>query len=279
MADLRVVVSDSFINRFGPDGWGSQIQGAIQQTLVEVGTMARQDWLRLSQVDLKTSAAAFAQGLSAPESFDVQPGVVTITLVGWLPNAVEGGCSAYEMKEYMLQGRKIKHTKEGLPYIDIPFRHGHAGATGNNFPPMPKEIYEAAKNLEPTKTAVRKGSIYTIKPGHRLPAGMTQQLTKERMGRTYRTRAGGYYHPQGDYTHKAGLYDHMMKDQSAYGRGTKQSSYFTIRRISGNSDIDSWLHPGIEARHFAVQVVQMVEPHVETIFRRNVLRAGGRWQM
>ena len=74
-------------------------------------------------------------------------GVAYLNPAAWLPNAIETGATAFDMKVGMLKSSKVKMGKNG-PYLTIPFRFGTSSAIGESSAfagVMPPEIERAAK--------------------------------------------------------------------------------------------------------------------------------------
>jgi hypothetical protein len=55
------------------------------------------------------------------------------------------------------------------------------------------------------------------------------------------------------YQYKSSIYQGIQRQKSNV---TKQSSYVSFRRISENSDENSWIHPGFQASNLAESAMQ-----------------------
>lgn len=120
----------------------------------------------------------------------------------------------------------IKKMLKGRKYVDVPFRHGTPGTTV--LKPMPKATYNSMKSL----VAKAKNALGTIRGPNVMPGG---------------PNFGG-----------------MVRVAKAAGQ-SKQSQFYTFRRISANSPKSSWIHPGMKAVNFFDTVwkeVQKVGPKI-----------------
>lgn len=183
-----------------------------------------------------------------------------ITLTDALPLMVENGISPFDMKigfanspkakrkeqnlKDFREGKKIQPADQGW-YLTIPFRKGTPGTLSENFAgSFDKNIHKIVKNRLPILTDV-SGS----KRGKGLSLQDLENLDKT-LGTKYSekmTRQG--YGEFGAYTHKAPIMQGLGKIEKQYGK-TVQSQYMTFRRVSSNSDPNSWIHKGMIAKNF-----------------------------
>lgn len=192
----------------------------------------------------------------------------SITLTGQLPNMVEQGAQAFDMKKGMLNSPKAKLTKDGRRYLIIPFRWATPSAQGGGAAfsgRMPTEIYKVMRTLRTTRTSYQGQ--------HQSGQGLKKQSLA---GGTYgklKTRArvtGGQLTEQQRkaYEHKAPLLQGMVRSQKVYEKAT-QGQYHTFRVVSEagvsptgkrlGSEPNSWIHRGIEARNFMTNAVKEAE--------------------
>lgn len=245
--------------------------GAVLEDIAEA---ARGFIVHKAQMELHTSGTDYMMGLQPVE---MAPGVATITLLGWLPNAVENGWAGGDMKQALLSGRNAKMTKDGHRYAIIPFRHGTPGTSGANFPAMgaafgPKgqmsraaqfpgassdrakrigrAVYNAARKLEPTTGHPSTGTQW----GGRLPAGLAPKLSAH---------------------HKTDIYAGMVKERKVY-QFAEQSMYTTFRVVSDKSDPSSWIHPGIEPRQFFHEAAERIPALAKRIIEDALTAFSGR---
>jgi hypothetical protein len=167
------------------------------------------------------------------------------------------------MKPGLLTGPHAKTGKGGNRYNTVPYRHGIPGTTGKRVGrPMPHTgrtpggrrtsmIYSDAKKLQATVDG----------PGGKTVWGTR---TDDFGGYGRRTQLPIIHGRPGSYTWKASPYAGMYRIQKVYGNAT-QYQYVTFRRVSDNSDPNSWWHPGLTARRFALQVGRYIEVQVQRL--------------
>lgn len=238
---------------------------AMETVLSDVASSAHAKWITLAQNALGQSRATYLAGIQDVKS---EPGLRTITLVGWLPNAIENGLDSYDMRTTLL-GPNAKNRRQragGGWYAHVPFRHQTPGTVGALAAPMGRahgprggmgrglegsytKQGAAALGKRIGKAAKKLGTFRDPKTGkmrqQRLPAGMALKL-----GRWLSSgRSGGQFYQE----HKTDIYAGMI-----HSRKPGHEQYVTFRTISSKSG-DGWIHPGIEARHLAEQVGDFVE--------------------
>jgi hypothetical protein len=173
--------------------------------------------------------------------------VVYLDPTNWLANALEMGYSSFDMKKRMLKSDKVKFTKDGDPYITIPFRFATPSAIGDNSAfsgKLPKEVYERIKSAP---------------KGKRLSLGEIPQkyhIPKSRALRTKITEISALTSKE-----KTSIYEGVTKT----GGG-----YMSFRRISLNSHDESWQHPGFEARDFSGEALAEFEPTIGDIVSNSI---------
>lgn len=155
----------------------------------------------------------------------------TIELNGQLPNMLEHGCSAFDIKESMLKSSKVKTSAKGDLYMAIPFRVG-IPTTVNDNPLFANKMVPALY-----KKALK------LNPGEQIKViDLPKEL--QNLGERKRIEQGGKVWES--YTHSVPIFTGLTKATTESGYG----GYVTFRRISLNSDKNSWIHPGLEARDF-----------------------------
>jgi hypothetical protein len=188
-----------------------------------------------------------------------------LVLTGILPNMIEQGASAFDMKEGFKKSGKVKYTipvynkkgkqvyKGGDWYLTIPFRIGtpgtlgQAGFTGE----MPQEIYDIMR-----KRASGQGlTVREIPSPYEVPQSRAAIEA---------TPNNPYY---AEYTHKNSIYEGLTKRSAQYGK-TSQNTYGTFRRAGANSDPMSWINKGIKAYNLAEEAVNKTD--VDTIVENEV---------
>ena len=220
------------------------------------------NWEALAKKKLKSTREEYIQNIIHVDKgrFNKQ-----IILTGVVPNMVEQGASAFDIKEGFRKSPKVRYTipvygKKGNMlrsggdwYLTIPFRIGvpgtlgQAGFTGQ----MPQEVYDIMRKRG-NRIALRADEIpapYNI-PQSRAAIQATPQ--------------NPYY---AQYTHKSSIYEGLTKRTAQYGK-TAQNTYGTFRRAGANSDPLSWIHKGISAYRLADEAVKITD--VDTIVENEV---------
>lgn len=223
----------------------------LQRALRTIGAAAREHWVTLAKRELHTTAQDYIKGIQDIQSDGMR---VTISLVGVVPNMVEQGWDARDLRETLLgPNSRAKTSADGNRYNVIPFRHGTPGSGGRNVgKPMPRPIHNVAKAMEATLS--RPGGLshgpggHTVAYGDRLHPGMT-------MSRAARKILGRKERPH----HKSSIYMGMIRQEKTY-RSSAQPSYHTFRTISSRVR-EGWMHPGITPR----LLHRKVEKHVSKI--------------
>ena len=235
----------------------------LTETCVKAVTAAiYANWEALAKKKLKSTREEYIQNIIHVDKgrFNKQ-----IILTGVVPNMVEQGASAFDIKEGFRKSPKVRYTipvygKKGNMlrsggdwYLTIPFRIGvpgtlgQAGFTGQ----MPQEIYDIMRKRG-NRIALRADEIpapYNI-PQSRAAIQATPQ--------------NPYY---AQYTHKSSIYEGLTKRTAQYGK-TTQNTYGTFRRAGANSDPLSWIHKGISAYRLADEAVKITD--VDTIVENEV---------
>ena len=188
-----------------------------------------------------------------------------IVLTGVLPNMIEQGASAFDMKEGFKKSQKVKYTipvynkkgkqvyKGGDWYLTIPFRIGtpgtlgQAGFTGQ----MPQEIYDIMR-----KRASGKGLTSPEIPEPYDVPQSRQAILDEQGSLLYDA-----------YTHRNSIYEGLTKRTAQYGK-TSQNTYGTFRRAGENSDPLSWINKGIKPYNLAEEAIEKTD--VDTIVENEV---------
>lgn len=233
----------------------------LTETCVEEVTIAiRMNWEALAKRNLHSTLPEYLANLK-----QVSKGrfAKQIILTGVLPTMIEGGASAFDIKEGFKKSSKVKYTVPvynakgkvinpgGAWYLTVPFRIGTPGSLGQaGFAgQMPQEIYDLMFK-KPSKSSLGKEEI---------PTPFATPQSREAIPT-----------PTGiipEYKHKHSIYEGLEKRTAAYGK-TTQNTYGTFRRAGENSDPTSWYHKGFQALKLAEQAVQMTD--VDTIVENEV---------
>jgi hypothetical protein len=162
-----------------------------------------------------------------------------VSLVGKLANQVESGTSAFDIKTGLLNSSKVKISKDGSKYIDVPFTQGTPAANPSNFSSiMPNPVYGAAKKLKPKESLKNVPSPYDIPK--------SRAAIKD---------SNGLLFPA--YKHKVSIFDRIQRTQIS---GQKIGKYVSFRRVSENSPDNAFIHKGIKAKNIFSTVEKSFDP-------------------
>lgn len=232
-------------------------QSITPAAAVRLAHAARTQIVVAAQRELKTSARDYVAGISDVKVVAAPGGGVEarVVLSGTLPNMVERGVPAFDMRPGLLASPKARTTSKGHRVLAVPFRHMGPGASGRNAAPMGSGYSE------------ERGEKSLSQPGPK-SAREADALGRETWGRAKRlsatrSRPGGgtdYGERLEDREgpmrgrHAGGLYGGMIREEKTY-QGATQSQYITFRMVSSNpatfrSDEGgmNWSHPGIVPR-------------------------------
>ncbi len=149
-----------------------------------------------------------------------------------LVQMIEEGASSFDMKEKLLASPKAKTGKDGKRYITVPLRWAATDSVGESelfSGKMPQEIYDIVRKKE-----VKKGiSVSELPEKYRVNG--TRPAISDSAGTVLFK----------EYQHKSSIYQGITKQKDTT---TGQSTYFSFRRVSENSDDNAFIHPGIQGR-------------------------------
>jgi hypothetical protein len=240
---LEGTVRQFSLGRAQADHMGQMILAALTTTIGDRLRLLAGQGLRSTRNEYLQSIVVLSDG----------PLQNTIALTGRLAPMLELGATAYDMKQGLLASSRVKYTKDGKPYLTVPFRHGTPGALGENAAfssIMPAEIYRAVQRL----------AAYTSQPGQSPSGGQALRTPpapyNQRQIRPTITQNTGVLTPAqlAAYQHASPQYAGLRREEKTYERAT-QSQYVTFRRVSLRSAVNAWIHPGLAARRFMPQAV------------------------
>lgn len=169
---------------------------------------------------------------------------ISIGLAGWLPNAIEQGIQPFDMKEGFSRSdkRKPAYRKNASTgwYLTIPFRHGTPGIVADSgifSTVMPGPVYQAAKSLLKTENDLLR--VKDLPPEFQIK-GVRKEVVNNITKQVFP-----------EYTHKSSIYEGMKKSSVEH-----HSQYVTFRRVSDLSDVNSWIHSGIEAHNLMMRTLE-----------------------
>jgi len=210
-----------------------EINDLMDYTVKEITGRFAQEWENEVNRTLKSSRQEYIANINVVDEGFAKGAVI---LTGWLPNAIEQGKDGWDMKDQFLNGPNAKTGKDGSKYNTIPFTFGTPGALEENFTGgvLPQEIYDIARK-QPLNQGIRKDQL-------------PQQFQEPQKKSIKLPEAKSFK----EYQHKHSIYEGVSKRKD---KGTGQNTYGSFRRVSENSDPDSWIHPGFEAAHISDRVL------------------------
>jgi len=233
---------------------------------VRLAHAARTQIVVSAQRELKTSARDYVAGVSDVKVTATAERVeARIVLKGALPNMVERGVPAFDMRPGLLSSPKARTTEAGHRVLAVPFRHMGPGASGRNGTPMgfgySEERGEKSRAAPGPKSAEEADAI------GRAAWGRAKRLSPTRSRPGGGTDYGGRLEDREGPArgrHAGGLYGGMIREEKTY-QGATQSQYMTFRMVSSNpatfrSDEGgmNWSHPGIVPRGLFTKAEQYV---------------------
>lgn len=234
-----------------------EIDQLTQTSVDAVSAEVYANWEAAAKQRLKSTLPEYLQNLNLIDKGRFNKSIV---LSGVLPNMLEQGATAFDMKEGFKKSEKVRYTipvynrkgemisPGGDWYLTIPFRIGTPGALGQaGFSAvMPQEVYDVIRR-KPAGNPLKRAEIpepYDI-PSVR-PAIYSP------------TNSNPVY---SEYVHKSSIFEGMTKRTAPYAK-TTQNTYGTFRRAGANSDPLSWIHKGIQAYNLADEAIKNTD--VET---------------
>lgn len=241
----------------------SEIDTLTETCVNEVTAAIYANWEALAKKRLNSTLPEYVQNLI---KVDKGRFAKQIVLTGVLPNMIEQGVPAFDIKEGFKKSKKVKYTipvynKKGMQvskggdwYLTIPFRIGVPGTLGQAgfTSEMPQEVYNVMR-----KRASGRGLTATEIPSPYDVPLSREAIVNEKEGILFDT-----------YKHKNSIYEGLSKRTAQYAK-TTQNTYGTFRRAGEKSDPLSWIHTGIKAYNLAEEAVEKTD--VNTIVENEVL--------
>lgn len=177
----------------------------------------------------------------------------TIRLNGNFNNMIEKGFAPFDMKIGFKNSPKIKYTfktdKNGNVktswYLTIPFRLGVPTTIGDNSAfsgIMPDIIHDIVKKRMSGQGLRKKDIPHPF------------EIPKSRAAIVIPSKNINIP----EYKHKSSIYEGLQKTTAAYGKVT-QNTYMTFRRVSENSDPNSWINRGRAASNFLQKAISATD--------------------
>ena len=155
---------------------------------------------------------------------------------------IEEGHGPWDEKPFLLGSLKAKRTKDGKPFLTVPFRHAtpQAIAEAGIFSSiMPQDVYQLAKNSPmPLKRS-------QLPESQRIP-GVRKEID-----------VPGLKVPE--YIHKAAKYEGLVRVEASSSENENRGQYMTFRRVSDKSNPNSWFNGGIIAKRLMDRALEIAQ--------------------
>jgi hypothetical protein len=234
-----------------------------QQVVDDVTTAVLINWRSAAKRELNSTRNEYIRSIYMGEQSRFKN---VLILRGTLPNMIEFGAQPFDLKEGFARSSKVKYTKSGGWYLTIPFRWSTPGSIGENSAfsnSMPQDVHQLARQLRPKTSTVGRSKAGESLASSSLPARHQTKGTRKAAANALT----GQNFPA--YQHKSPLLAGLQRNEQTYAKAT-QNTYSTFRRVSSNSDPNSWIHTGIKAHDLATKAFQATD--FDTIVNNSVDR-------
>lgn len=213
-----------------------QTENMIEYVIKEITALTAKNWDTQAKNTLRASRGEYRRSLIVVDKgrFEGQ-----IILRGVVPNMIEQGAEAFDMKVGFANSSKVKHNKKGEWYLTIPFRYANPDALGESEAfagVMPTEVYSVAKS---NKGAPVKDS--QLPEEFQIPTTRKAVTIKSTLFETYKSQTS--------------IYSGLSRDSKTYDKAN-QGTYHNFRKVGENSDPNMFIHTGIIARNLAEKAIQ-----------------------
>lgn len=189
---------------------------------------SRPEYLKAMYIE-RPSATEAVFGLSARESK--------------LALMIEEGTGPFDEKPGFQKSSKAKQKKNGLGwFLTVPFRHAtpQAIAEAGIFSSiMPQDVYQLAKN---SPMPLKRSQL----PESQQIPGVRKEIN-----------VPGLKVPE--YIHKAVKYEGLVRIEASSSENENRGQYMTFRRVSDNSDPNSWFNGGIIAKRLMDRALEIAQ--------------------
>lgn len=220
-----------------------EIQTMLNNVVKGLGVVFVSKVELLAASTLNSSRERYLRALKVIDSGRLESTILLDYSKDKLVQMLEEGAAPFDMKGYLLNGPNAKTTKSGKKFNTVPMRWGTPGSlaeSGLFSGKMPDAVYEEVRQKPATIPMTGGGMRSQSLTKSQIPEALqTVQKRKAILG-----GAGEVLFQE--YEHKYSVYEGMVKKQDST---TGQSSYFSFRRVSENSDPSAFIHPGIAAKN------------------------------
>ena len=214
-----------------------QVESFTNLLISNITANYMQTWEKLVEKNLKGTKASYLSGMSA-----VYPDSKSVMFVmdgkgdGRLGLMIEAGASPFDEKEGFEKSSKKKMKKGGGWYLTIPYRIAISEALGES------SVFSGKMTNIIQKTVKQEG-VLTAK---NVPVELQIKGVRKEISNSTKT------YPE--YKHKSFKFEGLRKNTKKNHGG-----YVMFRRVSDNSDENSWIHPGFQPRNFMEQTLQDIQ--------------------
>ena len=272
---LSLVVDTSEFDAYIAQLVGGTGSAQLDGVAASAANMIYESWRDLATRRLKSSRVQYLEALQPP--VHTSHGYA-VSLVGTFPVWVEEGKTSYDVGQVILKGRE---------YVRVPFKQnpapsrGAAPSFGASSTPMGYGYRSKPRGMDS-----RAGALASIQAGPGAPTRLTRRVygggPSTPSGAYSDWRAAGRRAEAGAnlrklYAHHSGplysgqTYDAPRLSSSGPGRAAG-AGRVTFRTVNQDSN---WIHPGIQGRHLADQVVQDFSRNAGMIVSKHIQMLGG----
>ncbi len=234
------------------------VEKLLDYTVKEITAEFAQLWSKTAAAELHSSRNSYLKGLIVVDE-GLAAGAVVLT--GQLNMMIEEGVGAFDIKTGMENSSKRKITTRVDPktgetitswYITVPFRLATPDALGESevfSVHMNDDIYSIVKDLDTTRQ-VQGGSVSRSLKLDDIPKQYQEPKTRFAVSNIPESKSFE------EYKNKHSIYEGLTKVKDG---DTGQNRYMSFRRISPNSDPNSWIHSGINAYNLAEKAMSELD--------------------
>ena len=241
MAKITVTIPSGFEGDVLP-----AVKQAVANAMPSIAAFALDRISQYADEKLTTSSSDYKRGFG-PESLTLTETGFTVVPSTPVAEALEDGYDAYDIKAAMLASDGVKTSKDGGRYVDVPFRHSTKKNAGR-MQGMPSDIKRLVKNSMARERRAAKKEDRPVASRSRVTGNLPAKRPHWKDHKYGESKAAVMVQ------HKTGKQSDMIRE-----RFNRTTTYTTIRRISENSDENSWMHPGFQGVKAVPRVMDSLE--------------------
>lgn len=237
------------------------VETLIDNTIKSITLEYYRLWQKEASQSLKSTRRRYLDSLVYLDSGWMK-GSVVLRDEDPLVMMLEEGVSEFDLKKGFEQSSKKKMKADGTGwYLTIPFRYATPTALGESeifAGVMSQEIYDVIKPAQaniPIQAGLRSEGLKL----EDIPAQFQEKTVRAAIPKSNLLQA------RQEYIAKSSKFEGLMKIKDST---TGQNSYMSFRRVSDKSDPSSWIHTGLEQRHFAEKAIDKLQ--IDSIVDRSI---------